>query len=115
MKECDILKGEPINGHILIKVDITQIRKDLNLPSDSKLELPESYRKAIAAASDKGVIVKMAADAFGSEYKKRFGADTYTPKIGQTILFTSYQSRKMDDEGEYYLVTDDSIKFILGE
>jgi co-chaperonin GroES (HSP10) len=113
MKEFDILEVEPINGHILIKVDLAQIRKELNLPSDTRLELPESYRKAIAAASDKGVIIKMAADAFGSEYKKRFGEDTYTPKVGQTVLFTSYQSRKLDDNGEYYLLTDDSIKFVL--
>jgi co-chaperonin GroES (HSP10) len=112
MKECDILKGEPINGHILIKVDLEQIKEELNLPSDSRLELPESYQKAIAHASDKGTIVKMAADAFGTEYKKRFGSDTVAPKVGDRIHFVSYQSKKMDRLGEYYLVTDDSIKFI---
>lgn len=112
MKECDILNGEPINGHILIKVDLSQIREDLGLPMDTALELPESYQKQIAAASDKGTIVKMARDAFGSEYKRRFGQDTVAPKVGDRIHFVSYQSRKMDQKGEYYLVTDDSIKFI---
>lgn len=112
MKECDILNGEPINGHILIKVDLSQIREELNLPSDTKIELPESYQKQIAASSDKGTIIKMAADAFGKEYKKRFGADTVSPNVGDRIHFVSYQSKKMDNLGEYYLVTDDSIKFI---
>lgn len=112
MKESDILKGEPINGHILIKVDLAQIREELNLPMDTKLELPESYQIAIANASDKGTIVKMAKDAFGPEYKKRFGQDTVSPKVGDRIHFVSYQSKKLDRVGEYYLVTDDSIKFI---
>lgn len=112
MKEADILAGEPINGHILIKVDLKQIREELNLPLDTTIELPESCQKQIAAAADKGTIVKMAVDAFGKEYKKRFGEDTISPEIGDRIHFVSYQSRKMDDKGEYYLVTDDSIKFI---
>lgn len=112
MTEADILAGEPINGHILIKVDLAQIREDLGLPADTALELPESYQKQIAHASDKGTIVKMAKDAFGSEYKKRFGQDTVSPKVGDRIHFVSYQSKKMDRNGEYYLVTDDSIKFI---
>lgn len=112
MIEADILKGEPINGHILIKVDLKQIREDLGLPVDTALELPESYQKAVAAASDKGTIVKMAKDAFGKVYKERYGKDTISPKVGDRIHFVSYQSRKMDNKGEYYLVTDDSIKFI---
>jgi hypothetical protein len=112
MKEADILNGEPINGHILIKVDLSQIREELNLPNDTRLELPESYQKAIAAASDKGTVVKMAKDAFGSEYKRRFGQDIVAPEVGDRIHFVSYQSKKLDRLGEYYLVTDDSIKFI---
>jgi hypothetical protein len=109
----DILAGEPINGHIVIRVDVEQIREDLGLPRDSKLILTEMQEKRFAGASSKGVVVKMATDAFGQVYKDKYGKDIDPPKIGDIVVFTPYQNAKMDNEGEYYMLTDDSIKFVI--
>jgi hypothetical protein len=108
----DILKGEPINGHILIQVDLGMVKEQMGLTRDSKLVLPEQQEKAFAAASSKGVVVKMAQDAFGAKYKERFGDEINPPKIGDILHFVPYQSNRMDKEGEYYLITDDGVKFI---
>ncbi len=106
----DILSGEPINGHILIRVDIGQVKESLGLSRDSALYIPQE--KAFAQSSSKGVVVKMATDAFGSKYKEKYGSEINPPKIGDIVHFVPYQSNQMDKDGEYYLVTDDGIKFI---
>lgn len=108
----DILQGEPINGHILIKVDVGQLKEDMGLSRDSKIILTEMQERSFAAASSKGTVVKMASDAFGSKFKEKFGEEINPPAIGDTVHFVPYQSNKMDKEGEYYLITDDGIKFI---
>jgi hypothetical protein len=108
--ESDILKGEPINGHILIKVDMGQVKEDLGLSRDSLIYVPQE--KAFASASSRGVVVKMANDAFGRKYKERYGDDTISPNIGDIVHFIPYQSNMMDKDGEYYLITDDGVKFI---
>ncbi len=106
----DILSGEPINGHILIRVDIGQVKESLGLSRDSALYIPQE--KAFAQSSSKGTVVKMATDAFGSKYKEKYGSEINPPKIGDIVHFVPYQSNQMDKDGEYYLVTDDGIKFI---
>jgi hypothetical protein len=108
----DVLSGEPINGHILIHVDLGLVKESMGLSRDSKLILTETQEKSFAAASSKGVVVKMASDAFGSKYKEKYGNEINPPKIGDIVHFVPYQSNRMDDEGEYYLITDDGIKFI---
>lgn len=108
--EKDILAGEPINGHILIKVDKGQVKEDLGIARDSKLYIPQE--KAFACAADRGEVVKMANSAFGDKYKEAFGEDIDSPKIGDIVHFISYQSNQMDDDGEYYLITDDSVKYV---
>lgn len=110
MKEAEVLAGEPINGHIVIKIDQSQVKKDLGLSEDSMIYIPQE--RAFAGASSRGTVVKMAKDAFGQRYKERFGEDISAPVVGDIIHFVPYQTAKMDDEGLYYLVTDDSIKFI---
>lgn len=109
----DILAGEPINGCIVIKVDLEQIREDLGLSRDSKLILTEMQEKRFAGASSKGKVVKMATDAFGQVYKEKYGKDINPPKVGDTVLFIPYQNSKLDKEGEYYLITDDAVKFVI--
>lgn len=110
MKETDVLAGEPINGHLVIKIDQEQVKEDLGLDKNSPLYIPQE--RAFAGASSRGKVVKMASDAFGKKYKERYGDEIRSPKIGDFVHFVPYQSAKMDQEGEYYLVTDDSIKFI---
>lgn len=107
-----VLAGEPINGHILIKVDLGQVKEDLGLSRDSKIILTELQEKAFAAASSRGEIVKMASDAFGRKYKEKYGEDINPPNIGDIVHFVPYQSNRMDRDGEYYLITDDGVKFI---
>jgi co-chaperonin GroES (HSP10) len=106
----DILKGEPINGHILIRVDQTQVKEELGLSKDSMLYIPQE--KAFASASSKGVVVKLASDAFGRKYREKFGDEINPPKVGDIVHFVPYQSNMMDKHGEYYLITDDGVKFI---
>ncbi len=106
----DILRGEPINGHILIRVDVGQVKESLGLSRDSALYIPQE--KAFAQSSSKGVVVKMATDAFGSKYKEKYGKEINPPAVGDIVHFVPYQSNQMDKDGEYYLVTDDGIKFI---
>lgn len=106
----DILKGEPINGHILIRVDQTQVKEELGLSKDSMLYIPQE--KAFASASSKGVVVKLASDAFGRKYQEKFGDEINPPKVGDIVHFVPYQSNMMDKNGEYYLITDDGVKFI---
>lgn len=108
----DILAGEPINGHILIKVDLDQVKADLGLSKDSKIILTEMQERTFAAASSKGTVVKMASDAFGTKYKEKYGKEINPPKIGDIVHFIPYQSNRMDKDGEYYLITDDGVKFI---
>lgn len=110
IEEKDILRGEPINGHILIKVDQSQVKEDLGLSKDSLLYIPQE--KAFASASSRGVVVKLAKDAFGNKYKERFGDEIIPPAIGDIVHFIPYQSNRMDKDGEYYLITDDGVKFI---
>lgn len=110
MKESEVLAGEPINGHIVIKIDQKQVKEDLGLSEDSPLYIPQE--RSFAGASSRGKVVKMARDAFGKKYKERFGDDTVSPKVGDVVHFVPFQSAKMDKEGLYYLVTDDSLKFI---
>lgn len=105
----DVLRGEPINGHILIKVDVDEI---LGKSKDSVIQIVESVEKAYAASASKGVVVKMATDAFGNKYKEKYGHEINPPQVGDIVHFIPYQSNRMDKEGEYYLVTDDGIKFI---
>ena len=112
IKKEDILNGEPINGHILIRVDLGDVKEELGLSRDSKIVLTEMQEKAFAGASSKGNVVKMATDAFGQAYKDKYGTDINPPKIGDIVHFIPYQSNKMDPDGEYYLITDDSVKFI---
>ncbi len=106
----DILKGEPINGHILIKIDLGDVKENLGLARDSALYIPQE--KAFASASSKGVVVKMATDAFGGKYREKYGDEINPPKVGDIVHFVPYQSNMMDKEGEYYLITDDGVKFI---
>ena len=105
----DVLRGEPINGHILIAVDVDEI---LGKSKDSVIQIVESVEQKYAASASRGVIVKMASDAFGSKYKEKYGSEINPPQIGDTVHFVPYQSNKMDNEGEYYLITDDGVKFI---
>ena len=112
IKEKDILNGEPFNGHILIKVDLGQVREDLGLSRDSKIVLTEMQERSFAGASSKGEVVKMAQDAFGDKYQERFGKVDNPPKVGDIVHFVPYQSNKMDKEGEYYLITDDGVKYL---
>ena len=106
----DILNGIPINGHILIHVDQSQVKEELGLSKDSLLYIPRE--KAFASASSKGVVVKLAKDAFGAKYKEKYGDDIDAPQIGDIVHFIPYQSNMMDKDGEYYLITDDGVKFI---
>lgn len=108
----DVLRGEPINGHILIQVDLGQIKEDLGLTRDSSIVLPEMQEKRFACGSSRGAVVKMASDAFGAKYKEKYGNEIKPPKIGDIVHFVAYQSNMMDKEGEYYLITDDGVKFI---
>lgn len=108
----DILAGEPINGHILIRVDLGQVKEDLGLSRDSKLILTEMQEKSFAGASSRGVVVKMATDAFGHKYKEKYGDEINPPSVGDIVHFVPYQSNRMDKDGEYYLITDDGVKFI---
>lgn len=112
IEEKDILRGEPINGHILIKIDLGDVKENLGLARDSKLILTDLQERSFASASSKGIVVKMATDAFGSKYKEKFGDEINPPAIGDTVHFVPYQSNMMDKEGEYYLITDDGVKFI---
>jgi hypothetical protein len=105
----DVLKGEPINGHILIKVDVDEI---LGKSKDSVIQIVESVEKAYAASASRGTIVKMASDAFGMKYKEKYGNEINPPAVGDIVHFVPYQSNRMDKEGEYYLITDDGVKFI---
>jgi len=108
----DVLRGEPINGHILIRIDMDKVREDVGLSKDSKIILTEMQEKSFAGASSRGIVVKMATDAFGSKYKEKYGNEINPPRIGDIVHFVPYQSNRMDKEGEYYLVTDDGVKFI---
>lgn len=110
--EKDVLNGIPVNGHILIKIDLGQVKEDMGLSRDSKLILTDSQERMYAGASSRGVVVKKAKDAFGSKYKEKYGEETESPDIGDIVHFVPYQSNRMDKDGEYYLITDDGVKFI---
>ena len=110
IKVENIMKGEPINGHILIKIDLGDVKENLGLSRDSALYIPQE--KAFASASSRGTVVKLASDAFGCKYKEKYGEEINPPAIGDIVHFIPYQSNKMDDDGEYYLITDDGVKFI---
>ena len=106
----DVLRGEPINGHILIKIDLSQVKEDLGLSKDSLIYIPQE--KAFAHSASRGVVVKMATDAFGRKYKEKYGEEIHAPKLGDVVHFVPYQINQMDKDGEYYLITDDGVKFI---
>lgn len=112
IKEEDILNGEPINGHIVIKIDKKDLRESLGMSEDSTIELPDTVEQAYTMGSNRGIVVKMASDAFGSMYKEKYGNEINPPNIGDIVHFVPYQSNKMDKKGEYYLITDDGVKFI---
>ncbi len=106
----NILDEIPINGHMIIRIDLNQVKKNLGLAEDSLLYIPQE--KAFASASGLGTVVKKAKDAFGIKYKEKFGEDIEAPEIGDQVRFVPYQSSMLDKEGEYYLITDDGVKSI---
>lgn len=106
----EILNEIPINGHLIIKVDLGQVKENLGLAKDSLLYIPQE--KAFASASNFGEVVKKAKDAFGKKYKEKYGDDIECPEVGDSVRFVPYQSSMMDKEGEYYLITDDGVKSI---
>lgn len=110
--EADILEGECLNGRIVVKVDIGQIKEDLGLSRDSKLILTDSQEMSFAGASSKGTVIKMAPDAFGQKYREKYGNEINPPKVGDIIHFTPYQSSRMDKNGEYYQVIDECVNFV---
>lgn len=112
-KESEILgdKGDALNGCMVIKIDQEQVKEDLGISRDSPLYIPQE--RAFAGASSRGRVVKLAEDAFGEKYQEKYGKVKNPPRIGDYVLFTPYQSCKIDKEGLYYLVTDDSLKFVV--
>lgn len=107
----DILSEVPINGHLFVKVDLGQVKENLGLSRDSSLYIPQE--KAFASASGLAEVVKMAKDAYGQRYKEKYGNDIDIPEIGDTVRFIPYQSSMLDKEGEYYMITDESVKSII--
>ena len=106
----DILSEIPINGHLIVRVDLEQVKENLGLAKDSLIYIPQE--KVFASASGLAVVVKKAKDAFGSKYREKYGEDIEAPEVGDTVRFVPYQSSMLDKEGEYYLITDDGIKSI---
>ena len=106
----DILKEIPINGNLVIKVDLGQVKENLGLSRDSELIIPQE--KAFASASSLGTVVKKASDAFGKKYQEQYGTDGEYPNVGDLVRFVPYQNSMLDKIGEYYLITDDGVKSI---
>ncbi len=113
MKECEILSCEPINGTLVVKVDLDMVKEDLGLSKDSKLILTEMQEKTFAGASSRAKIVSMAKDAFGAKYQERSCVEIDPPKVGDHVYFTAYRPAKLDAEGEYYKIKDDSVDLIV--
>lgn len=113
MKECEILSCEPINGTLVVKIDTDMVKEDLGLSKDSKLILTEMQEKTFAGASSRARVVSMAADAFGAKYQERYGVEINPPKVGDYIYFTAYRPSKLDQDGEYYKIKDDSVDLIV--
>lgn len=113
MKEFEILSCEPINGTLVVKVDLDMVKEDLGLSKDSKLILTEMQEKTFAGASSRAKIVSMAADAFGAKYQERYGVEIVPPKVGDFVYFTAYRPAKLDQDGEYYKIKDDSVDLIV--
>lgn len=113
MLKSEILNCDPINGTIIIQVDLGQIKEDLGLSRDSKLVLTDMQEKRFAGATSRGKIIKLSEDAFGAKYQERYGVQIKPPEIGDHVFFTPYQIDKLDAEGEFYKVKDDSIDLVL--
>ena len=113
MKECEILSCEPINGTLVVKVDMDMVKEDLGLSKDSKIILTEMQEKTFAGASSRAKIVSMAEDAFGAAYRERYGVEINPPKVGDYVYFTAYRPSKLDQDGEYFKIKDDSVDLIV--
>ena len=113
MKENEILRCEPINGTLVVKVDLGMVKEDLGLPRDSELILTEMQEKAYAGATTRGKVISMSSDAFGAKYQERYGAEIAPLKVGDFVYFSAYSPAKLDTDGEYYKIKDDSVDLIL--
>lgn len=113
MKISEILSCEPINGTLVVKVDTDMVKEDLGLSKDSKLILTEIQEKTFAGASSRARIVSMAKDAFGAKYQERYGVEIDPPKVGDYVYFTAYRPSKLDQDGEFYKIKDDSVDLIV--
>lgn len=60
----------------------------------------------------KGVIVKMAKDAYGEAFKAKYGDDIDAPGIGDTVMFIPGQAYKTDLEGKYLIIKDEDVMAI---
>lgn len=113
MKISEILSCEPINGTLVVKVDTDMVKENLGLSKDSKLILTEMQEKTFAGASSRARIVSMAKDAFGAKYQERYGVEIDPPKVGDYVYFTAYRPSKLDQDGEFYKIKDDSVDLIV--
>jgi hypothetical protein len=96
-----------------VKIDSDMVKEDLGLSKDSKLILTEMQEKTFAGASSRAKIVSMARDAFGAKYQERYGVEIDPPKVGDFVYFTAYKPSKLDQDGEYFKIKDDSVDLIV--
>lgn len=112
---------EPFLGRIIVEVLVESMdefkRKKAGLDKLQDQTFASQFVLVDAPGSDnratvphkKGRIVKMAPDAFGECYKRKYGQDAGRAEVGDTVWFVPMQTYKLDDENKYHLIGDEDI------
>lgn len=61
------------------------------------------------APINRGKIVKMSPDCFGTLFQQTYGSDREYPGIGDTVIFIPYKSYQVDPENRYHILDDNDI------
>lgn len=63
----------------------------------------------------KGLILRKSTDAFGEQFKRRYGSDCETADVGDVVYFIKNQSYKCHVENVYHMIGDQEVMGVIRE
>lgn len=104
---------EPFLGRMIVEITTGDaekyIRQQAGLQGRGLIDL-SAATKDKRPPTTKGIIIKMAPDAFGEAFHSRYGNDcTNVPVLGDEVAFVNNDSYPVNLKGTHHLVADQDI------
>lgn len=119
----------PCMGNIIIE-PVKQARSDYEKKLAQGKGVSEDFLKDFTIVADStqasyapihcGRVIKIANDAYGIAYEKRYGIDNAKVmregiKVGTLVYFVPNQSYRIDETGKYHMIRDDHVQLFENE